>query len=64
MPGQSEIICIHTGDTVNSEVRKCFRLLSAKHDGTDCEEKLISVVFAEDNALTAARFEFLKIQMI
>ena len=48
VPGQSEIICIHSGDTVNGEVRKCFRLLSAKHEGTDCEEKLISVVFAED----------------
>jgi hypothetical protein len=50
VPGNGEIIAVHTAERglLQAEVRKVFRLQAARHEGTDCEEKCINVIFSEE----------------
>ncbi|CAL1162137.1 unnamed protein product [Cladocopium goreaui] len=52
VPGTGEIIAVHTAErgSLQAEVRKVFRLQAARHEGTDCEEKCINVIFSEETA--------------
>ena len=50
VPGNGEIIAVRTAERglLQAEVRKVFRLKAARHEGTDCDEKCINVIFSEE----------------